>query len=546
MEELFKQIDKKIKVYQNHRDFELEERASFMRTYLDHLHVGQFHFFIDKSLADFFQLVLYTYVKEESIVELQKLSWDLEDFFTQHFSKSGNKEALNHYYDLIDSLFSDSLLLMYENYRVYSLNKEDSYHNPIFDEVFEVEKALFPYSGKRLLEVTEEFYAYLKKIPNIRIMKILTFFFCFQRYVLKSTQKYSSASVLAVGEQYFHSSEVMEFSNDLEVECISCELQLKKLQSQTLKHVYSLEQLKIQLRDCYEKNKLVPNQIFRSLLLEDDLKFEVYRACLQHNEMIYKNMISKHEDSYSYREQFLASVFSKYGFDLDCVTNIDKKRLTLKFDFNRLNEILKLLYHNGEYLLLAGDEYFVNVLLSVDVSFLKKSLKQFEAANFPYYFIKNNFITLLHPTILELVLRNMDLLVKYKVNLSLLFQNQPEVLFFETDILRNRFASFKTLGISFTSTISNFYSLYADDFCNIFYTFYCILGDAALNNFEFIHDDYEILLKRIRIAKILGMELFTDKGKLKKSIITGNKFEVPDEELDIYTGPCLARYISLT
>ena len=558
MQEFINELNIKAEKLRQNENIDLRYRIDFLDEFLVHCDLSNLANMRYIEDVDLFKAVLYAEVSELSTRKLDYIAEDLEELLS-HVNNQFPSNFFK-YIQNIDSLINDGLLEIYQKYRDYIFDKmaladesgiefdmREVYKNERFQNIIEIESHVFDCLKREdIAELADNFIGIYLRLNNFCAFKNTSSLF-FLKSTIKELLSNPIITDAQIGEKLkniikiFDSKEAIfetEHALSMYVKQANAEIRARNKECNKIKEIalYLEREKKGTINYHFIKNKKV----------DYDIQLLCYEEILKHNEEKYNELISKYETSHDNKIKLFFSIFSQNGFDFALLSDVQQQYLLENCQLNRLDEILKMFNYQGEKLICENNPSFSNVIVESDFNMIQNITSSIDKGLFTKDFVINNFSLLLSKSIYSLVNENIILFGNRGINLDAIFDNASDLLFWDTSVLLKRLDTLKNMGIEFTEQITNFYAIYNDDFLHVLYLFQSIIGDTIKNNFEIIDENYELVLKRIRICMLLGVGIYTDSGKVKKSIVTGNKFYVIDQELEEYDDPSLAQYLALT
>lgn len=292
----------------------------------------------------------------------------------------------------------------------------------------------------------------------------------------------------------------------------------------------------------YSKNKVITIQ--NSLIdkiSDNSLRYDVYKTILEYNNKKYLSANMENKRLKLKNIKYLKYIFSKYGFNINnlsdntikiitdygnldnitCILNILKSQTFNVIDFNNESGI-KSLVNTNIYILnkiieliklgvITSDFVMTNqnILYDVDITKANESNGLYSTLYNNYSHLKSNNFNTENSNLNECLLANREsiesstyLFTKYGLNIK---NTLPKSMF----------------------TNKKFFS-YIDSFIELGFSSF------VSDNSSIISDNCDMVIKRIYIAKMMRVSIFDHNGRLLPEITTGNGFYVENKDLDNY------------
>ena len=246
------------------------------------------------------------------------------------------------------------------------------------------------------------------------------------------------------------------------------------------------------------------------------------------NNVIYNKKIESDNIELSKRQiSSIELLFNKYKFNFKALTDNDRKEI---LNINNIEEILYLL-SNTSLNFINGSSIFLLILKNFSSEKILMLDKLYKNNIIDENFIIENSLLFINQELYDNFISNIDLL--NNIGLDKISKYNKNIFLISNELIKKRYKLFVDV---YKIPIDNIYNY---EFLENDYIFDMIDNFIELGFFEKIRNnpDYlclknKLMIKRLEIAKLIGMNVLNNDNSFIGSIVSGNNFYVNDSMLD--------------
>lgn len=297
-----------------------------------------------------------------------------------------------------------------------------------------------------------------------------------------------------------------------------------------------------------QSNKIIEyNDYFDDV--ENDIKYELQRVILKHNEPFYINI----SNQIARLNNNLDTIFNINGYDINLVSKENQIRLMNNGNIENIKNVLPLLKVKP-FLINEQSNFFTEILLCTNEKILNNIKDLYEKGIIDMNFIYYNLSILLSSSYksltnincsYEIFINNLNLLKSKHFNLKNIRKSNPKLFLINENLLKQRLLSFNQYDIKFENQENINYEYITNDKIFSIIDQFIELGlhNYVKDNIETMVKNSDEIIKRIYISSIINLNIWNENNKLNNSIMTGYNYPIKNEDLDNYIVNTTSNYI---
>lgn len=264
------------------------------------------------------------------------------------------------------------------------------------------------------------------------------------------------------------------------------------------------------------------------LIEDDDILTNYLFYVIKHN-VTYNNKLEDEYNDLARRQvSNLEIIFNKYNLNFNL---LNKNNQVIISECNDVEEKIQSLISKDLSVILDDENAFVSVLQKSSVEIINNIGSIFKNYDFADEFILNN-INIFTLEKLYLNFKNNIRCLK-ELDINKVIRYDADIFMMDFNDIQNRFNLFKNYYNMNLYNLYNFEFLKNDEIFNILdnfieYGYY----DQIKEYPEHLSCESKNIIKRIKIAKLLGINVLNEDGSFIGPIVSGKNFYVSDDKLD--------------
>ena len=320
-------------------------------------------------------------------------------------------------------------------------------------------------------------------------------------------------------------TEIEKISVKIKNYCYELKSKNEKNKREKNKSLKKLQELKKLILLTENQKEITNVKEINSCIEHTRLKTEVLRYISDKNKQYY---IALEEEYDKLKRNSLVNytkVFADKNINFKTYS-LEEQKSILSVDMDLIEKLFSFL----EKINFEFNKDIINIILSTKEDIIDNIENYVKKGIFTYEFVKENINIILENGLYETLIKNINILLKEKMNPVDLEKESLIVLISDSELIVKNIEIIKRHNLNVTTrNLKNYLFLIESNL------------EEKLNGFEKTNIDLneninminfdDNALKRIKICKNLGIEIY-EGNELRKGILNGNLFFIPDSKLD--------------